>query len=105
MEQAEERSKFLEEARAALSESEESVETDIESLHRTRETWEKEKAEEQKGTRRPMPLNSMMTWWTSYNRLFESKNGNAIVGLDRCAMLRMSYESYQINSGFSESGK
>ena len=80
MEQAEELHKLLEKARAALAESEESVETDIESLHRTRETWEKEKTEEKKA-REKFAAELDVDLVDAYNRLFESKNGNAVVGL------------------------
>ena len=80
MEKAEELNRILAEAREQLAESEEAVETDVASLHRSQETWKKEKREdEEKRAEAAGEIDEDLL--DIYDRLFSSKNGNAVVGL------------------------
>ena len=80
MEESEALSEVLQGARSILKESEESVETDIESLHRTCDTWKKEKqAEQEKREQAAAEVDEDLL--SEYERTFQAKNGNAVVGL------------------------
>lgn len=80
MEQAEDLNRVLKDAREILGDSEESVEIDIASLHRTRENWEKECASEREH-REKVAAEVEPDLLYDYERIFKAKNGNAIVGL------------------------
>ncbi len=80
MERSEEMKEVLNQAKALLSESEESVEVDIAALHRTRENWEKELAAETQA-REEAAGQVEADLLDQYERIFRAKNGNAVVGL------------------------
>ncbi|MDF1815919.1 MAG: C4-type zinc ribbon domain-containing protein [Verrucomicrobiales bacterium] len=80
MEKAEELNKVLEQAKEELSDSEDSVETDIGALHQTKGNWEKELAAE-KAARAKIAADVDEDLLASYKRTFDSKNGTAVVGL------------------------
>ncbi len=80
MEKLEGLTEILDSARGVLSESEESVESDIADLHQTKANWEKEMAEE-KSSRSEAISGLDEDLVSNYERIFNAKNGKAVVGL------------------------
>ncbi|MDF1752230.1 MAG: C4-type zinc ribbon domain-containing protein [Verrucomicrobiales bacterium] len=80
MEKAEELSEILEQAREELSDSEASVEEDISALHESKLNWEKELTTEREA-RSKLATGIDEDLLSSYDRMFKSRNGNAVVGL------------------------